>query len=559
MIVETQSYTLAVEEDGLFAELRSPAGETWLRLRPLAAVDAVDAPDETLAVDSPVRVAETAVEVRRRSTRWETSTVRLVCAEDGLEVQTRIAGRGALATARLLAARSLLAGRPTGLLPSGSTFTTLFTPNPDDPERVVRPASETAVIGVVGDSEPGRGRWFFTPAPLYFVLGHVGISVVAPVEELRFPQLVFEGGDRSFALALEYEGHKEVDGELQLPTVVLSAGAADPYDGLRAHRSVLAVRGAAPPVAARSRPAWWSEPIFCGWGAQTALACETGRPAQDFATQDEYDRFLAVLEGEGVVPGTVVVDDKWQATYGGNEPDAEKWRDLRGWIAARHDRGQRVLLWWKAWDAEGLPPELCVCNADGEPLAFDPTGEDANAELTAIVTRLVGAGGLDADGLKVDFTARTPSGRAATTASGSWGIALLHELLRVVHDAAKAAKPDALLVTQAPHPAFVDVTDMIRLNDMLRLGDGAAPPSVVPQMRHRAAVVHAACPELLVDTDDWSVPSLAAWREYLAEKPLLGVPALYYAESLDGSGERFGLEEYRALRETWSAWRERRS
>jgi hypothetical protein len=559
VIVETQTYTLVVDEDGLFAELRSPAGETWLRLRPLAAADALDAPDETLAVEPPRRIAENAVEVRRRSTRWERAVVRLVCAEDGLEVQTSIAGRGSLATARLLAARSLLPGRPTGLLPSGSTFTTLFTPNPDDPERVVRPASESAVIGVVGDSEPGRGRWFFTPAPLYFVLGHVGISVVAPVAELGFPQLVFEGGDGSFALALEYEGHTEVEGELHLPTLVLSPGTADPYGGLRAHRSVLAVRGAAPPVTSRRRPAWWSEPIFCGWGAQTARALETGRPAQDFATQDEYDRFLAVLEGEGVVPGTVVVDDKWQATYGGNEPDAGKWRDLGGWIAARHDRGQRVLLWWKAWDAEGLPPELCVRNADGEPLAFDPTGDDARSELAAIVTRMLGAGGLDADGLKIDFTARTPSGHAASTASGSWGIALLHELLRIVYEAAKTAKPEALLVTQSPHPAFVDVADMIRLNDMLRLSDGAAPESVVPQMRHRAAVVHAACPELLVDTDDWSVPSLAAWREYLAEKTLLGVPALYYAESLDGSGERFGPEEYGALRETWSAWRERRS
>jgi len=32
-----------------------------------------------------------------------------------------------------------------------------------------------------------------------------------------------------------------------------------------------------------------------------------------------------------------------------------------------------VLLWWKAWDPEGLPPELCIRNPDGTPVAFDPT------------------------------------------------------------------------------------------------------------------------------------------------------------------------------------------
>ena len=53
-------------------------------------------------------------------------------------------------------------------------------------------------------------------------------------------------------------------------------------------------------------------------------------------------------------PGTVVIDDKWQSAYGTNEPDTGKWPDLKAWIAGRHARGQRVLLWWKAWDPEGL-------------------------------------------------------------------------------------------------------------------------------------------------------------------------------------------------------------
>ncbi len=326
--------------------------------------------------------------------------------------------------------------------------------------------------------------------------------------------------------------------------------------GLRRHRADLVARGAAPAPAERETPAWWREPIFCGWGAQCALAEAAGAGiAADYATQANYDAFLSHLEGEGIVPGTVVLDDKWQAAYGTNEPDTGKWPDLRAWIAERHERGQRVLLWWKAWDAQGLPPELCVRNPAGEPVGLDPSNPAAREAIRASVRTMLSAKGLDADGFKVDFTARTPTGRALERHGPGarpqrWGIALLHELLATLYTAAKDVKPDALVLTHTPHPAFVDVTDMIRLNDMV-----AGAPSVVPQMRHRARVARAACPELLVDTDDWRIPSLREWREYAEEKPLLGVPSLYYSQSLDATGESFEPQDYEALRRTWATWR----
>ncbi len=149
----------------------------------------------------------------------------------------------------------------------------------------------------------------------------------------------------------------------------------------------------------------------------------------------------------------------------------------------------------------------------------------------------------------MDFTARTPSGHGLAAHGRGWGIALLHQLLELVYRAAKAAKPDALVITQAPHPAFADVADMIRLNDMI---GGHA--SVVPQMRFRAEVTRAAVPELLIDTDDWRVPSLDAWREYLAVKHELGVPSLYYATHVDMTGEALEQRDYEALREAWERW-----
>lgn len=570
--VDGGGYRVDVAPNGMRATLASPGGSPWLTLRPFAAFDTVHAPDETLAVEPP-RIGsgpDGVIEIERRSTVWERALLRLVCTDESVELRAAVTGRGALTDVHLLGGRSLIAGAPTGFMPSGSSFRTLFTPNPEDPVRLVRGAREPAVIGVSGDGEPGRGHWLFTPAPLYLALTTaeavadpaeaadewLDVAVAAPVEALSFVELRYLPAAGGFSLVLDYEGHTSVDGDFEGPAVVLTPGVPDPYAGLRRHRRDLTARGWAPEPAQRDEPSWWSEPIFCGWGAQCHLARDDGVRASALATQANYDRFLDHLEGQGVVPGTIVIDDKWQDAYGTNAPDRTKWPDLEGWVAARRSRGQHVLLWWKAWDPEGLPPELCVRAPDGRPVAVDPSNPRTRDELRRIVTSMLGPDGIDADGLKVDFTARTPSGRALSSHGPAWGIALLHELLGVVYAAAKEAKPDALVITHTPHPSFVDVTDMIRLNDMLLLHD--AVPPIVSQMRYRAEVARAACPEVPVDTDDWCVPDLATWRAYLAVKPEIGVPSLYYASHLDATGESFAPDDYEALRRTWATWRANR-
>jgi hypothetical protein len=556
IVVEKPAYVLEVSADGLRVTLRPPRGDPWLTLRPLSAFDRTDGVDETLAVAAP-RVSDGRIVIERRSTVWDRAEVSIECTDTQVELRARVSGRGDLTDLNLLAVRSLLPEKPTGLLPSGYAIpglAKLFCPNPAHATGI-RPVFEPAVIGVTGDGEPGRHHWFFTPSPLYFAWAGedegewLDLGVVAPVDELTFVEVAYVPRDGGFHLQLAYEGHTRVDGEFEAPALVLTPGVLDPYTGLRRHRDDLVARNAAPPVAERERPGWWTDPIFCGWGEQFHLFEVSGVSAGAQATQANYDRFLETLERQGLRPGTVVLDDKWQTAYGTNEPDLEKWPDLKSWIAGRHERDQHVLLWWKAWDPEGLPPELCVRNPDGVPVAVDPTNPRTREELARQLTALLAPAGLDADGLKVDFTARTPSGHALSTHGDGWGIALLHRLLAVVYRAAKAAKPDALIITQAPHPGFADVADMIRLNDMI---GGHA--SVVPQMTFRADLTRAAVPELLIDTDDWRIPSREAWREYLAIKHELGVPSLYYATHVDMTGEPLEAADYKALREAWERW-----
>ena len=518
LVLERARYRAELTPDGRRLVLSAPDGTLLAILRPHGALDRVDAHDETTAIEPPVLLDERTVEVRRRSTIWDDARCTVVCAEEAVEIRTSVEGAGRLGDVRLLALRSLVPGTPQGLVPSGTPLPGLFSPGPSEPARRTRPRLESAFAGVTGDGEPGRGRWLFTPPPLWFGLGDeargewLGLGLAAPVAELRFAEMAYEAAEGGFAIRLEYDGHTQVDGRFEAPTLVLEVGVPDPIAGIRSHRDDLVARGFAPSPAPRETPDWWREPIFCGWGAQCDLARGTGRFAGEFATQANYDAFLAALAREGVVPGTVVLDDKWQAAYGTNEPDEAKWPDLGGWIARRHEEGQRVLLWWKAWDPEGLPPELCVCNPDGVPVAVDPGNPATKEALRRQLAALLSPDGLDADGLKIDFTARTPRGRAVSSAGGAWGIALLHELLATVHAAAKAAKPDALVMTHTPHPAFADVTDMIRLNDVLSPSGGSL--SVVEQMQLRADVARAACTGLLIDTVEWPRGVLDVFRAF---------------------------------------------
>jgi hypothetical protein len=524
---------------------------TLLQLSLLSAVDRTDGVDETLSL-SPPETRDGTIIVERRSTLWERAWLELRCLDTCIEVHTCVRGSGAIADVRLLGGRSLIDGAPLGRMLSGTRLKTLFTPNPEDGVAPLRPVGEGAVIGVAGDGEPGRGHWLFTPAPLYLAFGEdewIDLALVAAVADLRFVELALETVANGFSLKLDYDGQTEVDGEFRAPAVVITPNVPEPFAGLRRHRDDLVDRGFAHEPASRDTPAWWQEPIFCGWGAQCHVAETSGGLARDYATQQRYDDFLARLEEHGLAPGTIVLDDKWQRAYGTNEPATDKWPDLKGWIAERHARGQHVLLWWKAWDPEGLDAELCVRNPDGIPVALDAGNCAARAEVARVVRSMLSPEGLDADGLKVDFTARTPSGRALTH-DGGWGIALLHELLATVYAAAKDAKPDALVITHTPHPSFVDVTDMIRLNDMTS-------GEIVPQMEFRADVVRAACPELPIDTDDWPVPDKRSWRAFLQAKPGIGVPSLYYASHLDRSGEELDDDDYAALRTAWALWKER--
>jgi len=563
-------YRLTGTADGPIGWLDDLDGGRWAELRWLAAADTLDGDDETFGVVGPdVDEADRGVRLswRLAGSRWAAKRLVVTATPGTLALHVELEGAGTLTTVSILGGR-VVAPRGSGPLMSGAWFRSIVPAAPGDPSRIVLPATESASIGVVSGSEPGRGRWFYTPAP--FVVAASREAVVDPVDlpagpwlsfaldarrgEAGFTEMAWRALDHGFHVTLDYDGHTRVAGRWSSPPLVLSQ-ATDPYAAIAAQRDRLGIGvGAAP----SPTPAWWRQPIFCGWGAQSASAAADGLPmsaAPARSTAASYDAWLDGLERNGIVPGTIVLDDKWQATYGRNEPDATKWPDLRGWIAARHDRGQRVVLWYKAWDPEGLPAAWCVRSAAEVPLAIDPTNPDGAAAIRETVRAMLGPDDLDADGLKIDFTHRTPSGRATLHHGPAWGVDLLATLLETVADEARRLRPDALLVGHTPNPIVAGTVGMIRLNDALRLDDPEVATDIVPQMRYRAAVARAACPNHPIDTDDWCAPDRAGWRAYNAIKADLGVPALYYATHIDRTGERLEAADYELIRRVWGEYR----
>jgi hypothetical protein len=600
VVADTYSLELSSRDTGraAYAMLGSPDGRPWTAISLLASVHTAATPDETWELQTPV--AEEAddgvtIVVEARSTAWTRKRLTFRCTSETVELSVTVEGRGDITDLTIFGGQGSMPNGAGGTFRSGIEFASVFVPAPTEPVQFVRPARASAALGVVGDADPGRLNAIFSPPPLVFGFGRsqvtgpavmpggewLGVSVRAHVTELTFTAMRYEPLDSGFLLRLDYEGHTAVDGQWTSPVFVIRP-ADSGWAVIEDHRRDLVAAGFAGD-AGRQAEGWWHEPIFCGWGAQCArlahrlhadgsimridpvsdTAPETAeeenvvaRQAPSLSRQTVYDELLARLEEHELLPGTIVIDDRWQEQYGSATPDREHWPDLRGWIARKHAEGRKVLLWWKAWDPAGIPLDECIVDAAGRPVAVDPANPAYRERLNGIVSALLSAEGLDADGFKVDFTQRAPSGRTLSGHAGSWGIAGLHLLLDTLYRAAKEAKRDALVICHAVHPSFDDVCDMVRLNDVLKKDSHGEPVPVVDQLIVRHAIATRALPNHLIDTDQWPMPNREQWLEYSLAQTGLGVPALYYVEAIDRSGEHIESADLAIIAQSWRDYRE---
>ena len=363
---------------------------------------------------------------------------------------------------------------------------TSFSPNPEDGARAV-PA------GRRGRRHRRRRRGRAGPRTLAL---HTGAALLVASTDARSRRrradrgaALRRRGDRvvaqGFCVRLDYDGQTQVDGEFRAPVAPADPKRPGCVDGLRRHRET-SQRARRPRRAQAARVVERADLLRLGRAVPPRERIGAARPRLRDA--GELRRISRAARGarrrpRHRRPRRQVAGDLRAQRARHREVARPEGLDR----ASKHARGQHVLLWWKAWDPEGLPPELCIRNADGKPVALDPNNAAARERAAQRRCRRCSS-------TSTPTASRSTSRRARRAAAilthepGPWGIALLHELLRTFYDAAKAAKPEALVITHTPHPAFVDVTDMIRLNDVLGGVD------LVEQMEFRAEVVRARMP-----------------------------------------------------------------
>jgi hypothetical protein len=556
VILHTETYRLALAADRPYAYLSDPEGCSIADLFVLSSIHPMSNRDDTTQVGD-WTITETGEEtvfaLEALSSFWDRKVYRFRCTPQRCLYEVDIEGTGQLAEANYFG--GYYSGQVrwgSGFFWSGQSFRQGFNPEPNvDEVNTFSPTSNT-VIDLMGVPLPGKAGWFFTPPPFCYAFqtsqGWVGMSVEAAPGHNQFTEYQYHGQSSSFYLSLSYEGHTQVNGRYTLPAIAFDF-ARGPYEVLEAHVQSLLNAGSVSIPLVKAKPDWWYQPIFCGWGSQCYLASASNQSASDLATQTNYERFMQVLDNHGVVPGTIVVDDKWQATYGDNRVDERKWPDLTGFIRQQHDTGKKVLLWLKAWDPEGLPAEECITNAADVRISIDPTHPRYVERLRASVRHMLSPEGYDADGFKIDFTARVPSGPGLQAYGDAWGLELMRLYLSILYHEAKRVKPDAFIITHTPHPYLADIVDSIRLNDINTGQD------VCRAMIHRARVAAIACPEALIDTDNWPITDKATWRSYTSMNPGLGVPALYYVTHIDSTGEALDESDYELIRSVWQDYR----
>jgi hypothetical protein len=558
MCLDAERYRLTFAPDKPFVYLDDQRGKRLAELFVLSSINPLHTRDDTTKIGA-WRVEQSEHEImfslEASSSAWKHKIYRFRCFPRRLSYEIEVEGAGQLAEVDYFGGFSSAHTRwGSGFFWSGQSFVKGFNPTPNTDEiNTFSPCGGTQ-IELMGVPLPVKSAWFFTPPPFCLSFegehGWLGLGVEAAPGDNRFTQYAYHGQRGGFYLSLSYEGHTTVKGSYRLPAIGFDF-ASDEYQTLAAHIQSLSSAGMAPAARKSIQPAWWREPIFCGWGQQCYQAKVEKGVASAYSKQDLYDGLLLELSKRRIEPGTVVLDDKWQISYGTNQVDGRKWPDLRGFITRQHGNGKKVLLWLKAWDPEGVPVEECITNAAGVPLAVDPTHPAYQHRLRESIHRMLSAEGYDADGFKIDFTARLPSGPGLCIYGDAWGLELMKLYLGIIYIEAKRAKRDALIMTQTPHPYLADVSDMIRLND-INMGK-----DVNRAMQLRARIAEIACPEAVIDTDNWPMVDRKTWRRYLPLQAELGVPSLYYATHIDTTLEPLTSRDYELIRQTWSSYRYR--
>ncbi|MFC1726362.1 hypothetical protein ACFL4T_12110, partial [candidate division KSB1 bacterium] len=518
----------------------------------LSGLNSGDKKDNIYGFDLHVKEAKKFIEIKitANSSIWGKVEYFFLCREDYFEYYYVVNGSGKLNELFYFGSYDIN-GNFQG---SVHNFPLVFSPEPNYIDRRYYKSWESTSIDMISDDERKINHWMFAPPPLCYSIkftrrNWISASLIPGKGEYNFLEYKYNGG-KGFSFSLTYNDNYHINGRFETPHLVFSFKNQDEYLALNRH--VELYKNLRTESVEKKEPfTWWTAPIFCGWGEQVVQALlDNGKP-QDYADRKFYDKMLKTLEENDIDPGIVIIDDKWQKNYGLNDVDTNKWSDLRGFIDKQHTIGRKVLLWYPLWLCEGVPESACL-KKEGKAVAVDVTHPDFEKRIEKICHNLLSEdkGCMNADGFKVDFNEHFPKDRDLEIYGNIYGMEMLKKFLETIYLNSKRIKNDALIITQNPNPYYADVTDMIRLNDI-----HPGTRKVFSVMEHRQKVAKTAIPGILIDTDNWSGPSLKEWRNYMKKQAVLGVPSLYFVTRVDGTLEKFSKKDYRLIKRIWTRYK----
>ncbi|MCC7409266.1 MAG: hypothetical protein IT442_14465, partial [Phycisphaeraceae bacterium] len=340
----------------------------------------------------------------------------------------------------------------------------------------------------------------------------VNVALLSKAGTNDFEQFEYLGGE-GVGFNLTLDGYTQVDGSWTSPKIML--GQTDGvYQGLSEYCQYLRDQGLVKKNAYRKDiPRWWKEPIFGGWGEQVFLsdhwehyftARSTGwSGGSDMqCTRPKYERMLATLESKKILPTILIVDNRWFREGNQLDVDDDLWPNMKEFIANQHKAGRKVILWVSPWEycrarrgddvrweehlfspREGrytLEIDTDVfypsCKRDPRKVRKEypwgsrdyywdcypnPFHKGYQKRVRDKVRYLLSPDGLDADGFEFDYTHYWGGHRGIVVGDPAGcedggrphcGVELLHKLLGLFYDAAKAAKKDALVITHTFSP-----------------------------------------------------------------------------------------------------------
>jgi len=424
------------------------------------------------------------------------------------------------------------------------------------------------------DANTEDGDLMFAPHPMLFVFRNLEDSmVIAPMELVSAESLhvkMLKGttiidefhiqvGDSLYWL--------EKGERLESPHFMITlVRDKDPFEALASATGLLVRDGHCRPKSDDDMEDWWFSPMWCSWGDQhtvldseivisTAYTAEERAKAVDRITDELLDRVVGVIEKHALPVRTLILDDRWYTKQGDMKADTTKFPDMRGTVDRLHGKGFKVMAWASLYQFEKDSevylnhPEWFVVhhyprnwhNPERNIVVLDYADpEVAQTFLGELMTRLLGdgKGGYNFDGIKFDWPFLLPHDYAFEDRDWVGKEKTIYNTQKLVYQAAKAVKQDALIIGVSPHPFFNDTQDIIRTYDV---------STYDPRIHlDRARYVRAISPGMVPAMDEHVF--YQNFFRYLDEGSRLGIPMLYNLIRFNGDGHLYTEDDYRRLK-----------